>query len=257
MIIRAYADEFVMIEQDNHAFISGEIMKHWKDELFFGKEFRESVEYAIYHHDHGWKPFDQQPFWNDKKGEPYSFSDFPIIPKTVLYQHGIDAIEKEDTYAALLCSKHYVRFTDRINTKEARQFVHHEHKRRQRITESMNTFDQQLFDFHFGLLRFGDNISLYLCLNEPGIAKDKEEHPFFREGISVPSDLIGFETSNTSIRWKDEQTITMDEFPFKHPFTIQLKQKRVSKQDIAKSGLIESYENTPFEEIELHITNEY
>jgi len=254
MIIRERPNEFVMIEQDNHAFVSGEIMKHWKDELFLGKERRKSVEDAIYYHDYGWRLFDQQPFWNDKKGEPYSFSDFPLMPKTVLYQHGIDAVEKIDDYAALLCSHHYVRFLDSMNTKEAKQFVDHEIRRQHRLIESMKTFDQQLFDFHFGLLLFGDSISLYLCLNEPGIAEG-QEHPFFRDGISVSEDLIGFKSSNTAIRWKDKENVTMDEFPFKHPFTIQLKQKRVSKQDIAVSGLIESYENTAFEEVEIYLTN--
>lgn len=67
MIVRERKNEFVLIEQDHHAQISGIIMSYWKDSLFSAPEFRRSVEYAIFQHDCGWKPFDTDPFWNDKK----------------------------------------------------------------------------------------------------------------------------------------------------------------------------------------------
>lgn len=254
MIVRERADEFVMIEQDNHAHVSGEIMKReWKKELYPREELRESVEFAIYHHDHGWQRFDQEPFWNDKKKEPYSFIDFPVMPKTVLYKYGIDAVEKEDPYAGLLCSSHYTRFMERINSEEAKEFVHHEKQRQQRIMASFENFNQQLFQFHFGLLRFGDSISLFICLNEPGASQDKI-HPFFRNGIPVSPSLIGFINEKVSLHWEDKQTIVMDEFPFTNPVSIRLKQKRVAKQDIVAYGLLDSYINTPYEEIRIHLT---
>src|SRR5699024_6115133 len=107
MIARERKDDFVMIEQDNHAHISGDLIKAWKDSFFAGESFKESVEYAIIHHDYGWKLFDKQPFWNDEKQMPYTFIDFPNKPKTVFYKHGIDVVEKDDPYAALLRSEEH------------------------------------------------------------------------------------------------------------------------------------------------------
>src|SRR5690625_1947526 len=110
MIVREHEDLFIMIEQDNHAYVSGEIMKHWKKRLFKGKAFKSSVDNAIYKHDIGWAHFDKQPFWNDKDNAPYTFVTFPSLPKVVLYTHGINKAEQYDRYAGLLCSEHYKRF---------------------------------------------------------------------------------------------------------------------------------------------------
>src|SRR5690625_5024251 len=98
MIVREHQDKFIMIEQDFHAYISGEMIANWKDSLFKGEHFKKSVEYAIYHHDLGWKMIDKQPFWDDEKEAPYSFISFPILPKLIFYKYGIDMVEDVDPY---------------------------------------------------------------------------------------------------------------------------------------------------------------
>ncbi|WP_164670773.1 DUF3891 family protein [Virgibacillus doumboii] len=240
MIVRENEHDFVMIEQNYHAQISGKMATGLKDSLFSGKAFKKSVLYAIENHDYAWKLIDKEPFWNDQKQAPYTFVDFPNTPKTIFYKHGIDEVEKNDAYAGLLCSEHYSRFLSDNTSKEATAFVQQEKERRQRIIQSMDDFAEHLFDFHYGLLQFFDSLALYVCLNEPGISKENE-HPFFRGGIPVSPSLTFFNDNKVPIYWKDDKTVIMNEFPFYHPLEIMIKQKRVSKDTISSQGLIGSY----------------
>lgn len=246
MIVREREDSFVMIEQNNHAQVSGEIMKHWKEDLFKGKAFKSSVDAAIYLHDTGWAPFDKQPFWNDKEQAPYTFVTFPVLPKIVLYTHGINEAEQHDSYAGLLCSEHYKRFLVNNTSEEAQAFIRQEEARQQRIIEATPDYQKELFDFHYGLVQLGDNISLYICLNEPGVAK-KEEHNFFKDGIPLAKALDLSEKMHLS--WEDETTIRLDPFPFSKPITFQLKQKEIAKKDVSQHGLMDVYKNTSYEEL--------
>lgn len=251
MIVRKHDDAFIMIEQDNHAHVSGEIMKHWKDHLFKGNTFKSSVNVAIYKHDIGWAPFDKQPFWNDTDQAPYTFVTFPALPKIVLYTHGINKTEQHDRYAGLLCSEHYKRFLVNNTSEAAQNFIKQEEARQQRIIEATPDYQKELFDFHYGLVQLGDNISLYICLNEPGAAKE-EEHHFFKNGIPLAKALDLPEKMHLS--WEDESAISIDPFPFSKPITFQLKQKEIAKKDISRHGLLDVYKNTAYEELTLKLT---
>lgn len=252
MIVRDRLDEFVMIGQDHHARISGEIFSYWQPEYFRGVKWKKSVLHAVANHDCGWKMIDQQPFWNEKKRAPYTFMDFPPPAKTLIYSSGINEVESRDPYAALLCSEHYVRFQQHDETPEAKQFVTSEKARQHRLMTSITDFKRSLFDFHYGLLQLCDNLSLYICLNEPGVNKEKE-FPFFRKGIPLPHTLHVFSKGVLHAHWLDSHTIGLDEFPLKQPISVSLKQKTVSKEMISKQGLIESYLATPYETVGIRL----
>ncbi|WP_077324184.1 DUF3891 family protein [Virgibacillus siamensis] len=243
MIIREHTNEFIMIEQDDHAHLSGKFLQNWKDNLFNGKQMRESVEKAVHHHDLGWKMLDKQPFWNDAKLAPYTFVDFPLLPKTVFYKHGIEEVIKMDLYAGLLCSRHYTNFLLGDDSQEARQFVRDEQNRQRDIKKSLSFFETELYDLHYGYLQFCDSLSLYVCLNEPGITK-ANEHPFFQEGIPIAylQKLFGKETVQAN--WTDNNTIKINPFPFAKPFMITIKYKCIAKGTIAEQGLLNSYQGT-------------
>ncbi|WP_339230202.1 DUF3891 family protein [Oceanobacillus sp. FSL K6-2867] len=253
MIVRERDHDFILIQQDHHAAISGDIVKRWKKDYFPGVDLRSSVEFAAYQHDCGWKEFDKQPFLNDEKGIPYSFFDFPIQPKIVLYKHGIDVVEQVDSYAALLCSEHYKRFLMNHTSLEAQEFVTTENTRQQAIIDTRNAFNKRLFNFHYGLIQFSDNLSLYLCVNEPGIDKEAE-HPFFKEGIPMNQALHEFCNSTLQLHWKNGNTVVLDDFPFEEPFDVIVKQKVISKNDLSAKGLIASYEEAALEESKVTIT---
>ena len=250
MIVRERNDEFILIEQDNHAVISADLMESWSDSLFHGKEYKQSVQYAIRYHDHGWTYFDKQPFWDERSQAPFTFSNYPLLPKLVIYTYGIDEVEKNDPYAALLCSRHYSRFLLHDSSEEAVSFINQENKRQKRIIDFLGGVNEKLVNFHYGLLKLGDDLSLYMCLNEPGVSKEKE-HFFFRNGITIPLETVEEKQVKMNIKWRDQQIISASPFPFNNAVTIRIKQKVISKKFIGTQGLIEHYVNAPYEELRL------
>src|SRR5699024_8502826 len=137
-------------------------------------------------------------------------------------------VAAQDAYAALLCSKHYSRFLQKSELPEAQKFVDEETSRQQQIIASMKSFDEANCDFHYAMLQFLDNVSLYACLNDPGVAKANEQ-PFFKNGIPVPAAFDFFHAEKASIHWQDKQTIAMELFPFTQPIEFTVKQKTVEK----------------------------
>ena len=250
MIIRDHDQTIIMIEQNHHAHISAEIISNWQDILFKEDPYFESVLYAIKQHDYGWHAFDSQPFLNDKTNLPYSFIDFPVIPKTVLYTQGVDIVEQVDSYAAALCSAHYMRFLENNPTHEAKEYLKHEKKRTEKILTNL-TIDKVTFSKHLAMLQFADNISLYVCLNEPGVSKS-DVHYFFKEGIPISLKSEQIKTNKIQADWLDNKTISLKGLPYVPDFSILISYKELNKQAIKRDGLIKSYQATPYNQININ-----
>lgn len=254
MIIREQKESFIMIEQHHHAHISKEIIAHWKDHFLKNDKMINSVLYAIQMHDYGWNFFDKQPFWNDKINKPYSFIDFPIVPKTVLYTEGVNKVEEKDPYAAALCSAHYINFMKNDETDEVIFYLNHERNRIKRILKHYPQITSEIFDDHLSLLKFADNISLFICLNEPGTSKDNH-HYFFKNGIPISIKMI--KTNLIDAKWISKDTVALIGLPQVPSFSVLLKQKRLTKQEIFKKGLVDLYQTTSDEHLILNfITQE-
>lgn len=250
MIVRERNDQFVMIEQHHHASISGKLFTYLKEDFLPESKWKEDIEFAIFHHDCGWIPFDEAPFWDDKSNTPYSFTSLPKAPKTVLYENGINKVEEHSMYAALLCSNHYSTFMNRHSIKPAENFIEREKLRQERLRKKIHGFQEDAFNLHYKLVKFFDDFSLYICLNEPGVQKEKE-HPFFKKGIPLPD---SFGDDLLKIRWNSESEINIDHTLFYSPeINIQLKQKVLSKANIIKNGLIKTYEAAESETVNIRI----
>lgn len=251
MIVRERADAFVMIEQHHHAYISGKLYDQVAINLSLKNgTFHEAVRHAIYHHDIGWEPFDTAPFWDDAKGKPFDFISYPTSIKSVLYRRGIDAVATTNLYAGLLCSEHYVRFLQRDKSTFAQAFVQEEQHRQAAMLKSLDHHDANTFFIHYELLQFFDNLSLYICLHEPG-ASEEDTHFFFKNGIALPKQYGG---DTLHLTWKDTQ-IVLDQTLFKTPVDVLLTQKLVSKEWIRKVGVAEAWEKAPTETVKLTVTD--
>lgn len=250
MIIRERDDAFVMIEQDHHATLSGQLYDYISTYLSLDEESTHlAMREAIYLHDVGWKPFDLSPIWNDENELPYDFITYPNSIKTVLYQQGIDKVANISHYAALLCSEHYVRFLENDTHPLSQQFVTMEGKRQQEIIDYLPAFNQEAFLTHYEILRFFDNLSLYICLHEANATPDDEIHYFLKKGIALPT-LYG--EGYLQLSWKDH-AILLDCTLFQDPITIKLQQKVVAKSLIKKEGLQKAWDNTDVEIVPITI----
>lgn len=253
MIIRETDQHFICIEQDKHAHIAKHMIAQWKDYLLKNDPFSDDVLYAVEQHDVGWHYFDQQPFWNDETNAPHTFIDLPLLTKTVLYTYGVDLVEKRNPYAAALCSAHYTKFLQKYEKDEVKQYVANEQLRRKLILQNYPEIDEETFEKHLALLQLADNMSLYICLHEPGNNEDK--HRYFARGIFIPSAIDSKDIQFIEASWQDEDTLTLRNVEKVAPFSIELAEKIVPKQKIKSEGFSTSYEQTPITKRTINFTS--
>lgn len=236
-----------MITQHDHAKLSGDIARHFREIFFVNELYIENVLLAIYEHDRAWIELDHTPVWNDKNASPFSFMDYPLIPKLAYYKQGINQVEEKNPYAALLCSLHYSSFRIFQNTTQANclQFYNQELIRQRRIRSNFSQINQETISAHLRLLQLCDDISLYVCLNQAGVTKENE-HPWYR---------AGFNNTAFEANWINEKEISLLPSPFRNALKVKLRLKRVLKRMINQLGIEEAYKNSDWIEQELIFLN--
>jgi hypothetical protein len=256
MIVRETPENFILITQHAHATLSGQLAEHWKEEFFWQQPYTPDVLLAIYQHDRGWIHLDEVPAWDAQHAQVFSFIGYPMKAKLLHYTKGIEEVEAMSTYAAILCSRHYCSFLRGGNAQE-KEFVEQELKRQQSLIENMqldNPAKQQLVDYHFRILQLFDDLSLYICINQPGIAK-AEEFPFFKNGFKNSDSFTFTNGKKIEACWKNLHTVSVSPFPLSIEHTLAVPYKQVNKKDIQQMGLAEAYQNAPLQTYQVSITS--
>ncbi len=227
MIVRDSPEGFVLIKQHDHALISGEFARRWKAK----PRPLESTLYAVSQHDLAWKPLDEEVLWNEEKGRPYSFVDYPAEPKVRAYERGIDLLEAEDRYAACLCSKHYERLVrDFGKTDVEARFAEAESPRQERLRSEMSGEETENLERNLSFLRLCDGLSLFVCLNGPGGGGYPPPYP---EGFA-------FDGETFEPVWEDERALRFAPNPFTEPFHISLPFQMVGgERQVIEDGSLE------------------
>lgn len=251
MIVREIDDVYVFVAQHHHGEIAAHIMRQLADVFLQDEAFQDALFTAIQYHDVGWKYFDKEPFWNDAANRPYSFIDFPLPSKLVIYSYGVDQVEKIDPYAAALCSAHYTSFLQADPHPDVQQYIDNEKARRKRILATFPEVTPEIFAKHLATLQLADNLSLFACLHE--FALRDTLHPFFTKGIPVPEKVAQIDAHYLPVKWADSATLYVCGLPAKLPIEITLCEKRLSKEAIDKHGLIPAYQHTAITERFLRI----
>lgn len=215
MIVRVQGDQFVLFKQHDHSRGSGVFAAYWQER----PEPYESVHYAIENHDIGWNQLDHTILWNEETNRPFSFIDYPLAAKLPAYTSGIDLIERKGAYAGYLCSRHFVSFFRDSEDDESIRFVKNERKRQRRLKQSFTPHEKNKLADNYRLLKMCDDLSLFICLNEPG----ENTFPWFREGFNWNGNTI------TPI-WKDRSTLTFSPYPFIQSFEIALPYQLVNRK---------------------------
>ncbi len=207
MIVRRQGRRFVLFRQHDHALVSADFALR----LAELDRFHPSAVFAIAMHDVAWRPLDREVLWNEAEGRPYSFMDYPLGPKLPAYKAGIDRVAAEDPYAGCLCSMHYASFFEGDSNPEAIRFREEELTRQERLKAGMKPEERDGLERDLHLLRFCDNLSLFICLNEPG----RNTFPWFREGL----DYFG---RRMLPLWEGTRRLRLSPTPFRQPFTVAI-----------------------------------
>ncbi len=250
MIIRETSLGFIMVGQHDHAQLSGEVARHFRKEFFPTSQWYNDALEAVFQHDRSWIGLDDTPVWNDQHAAPMSFVDYPLIPKLTFYQKGLDETEAMNPYAALLCSMHYTSFLGNHLLPAEHLFMKTEKERQRNLRKMFPEINQNLIHLHFQLLQLCDNISLYVCLNEPGIGK-QQEHPWFQKGFSRSEAFNAENRQRLMPAWLDTLRISIHPFPFDREFSTTLKFREVSRQSLETLGMRTAYAQAPLQEQEV------
>ncbi|WP_002148088.1 DUF3891 family protein [Bacillus cereus] len=229
-------NESILIRQHDHGFLAGEIASYMKEDFFEDKAYLKETIDAIYEHDRGWIGLDKIPILNDAKNIPYTFMDCPSSLRFVFYTIGLNEIESSNPYGALLCSKHFLSFPLNEEDEEMMSFYKHELKRQKRILKTLTKEQFSIFDKHYRLLKFCDELSLYVCMNKPGVKK-KDEIDLFKDGFEGTEMFNRKEDKSIQAEWVDEETIRITTFPFKTEFHAYVKYKTINKHEIEEKGI--------------------
>ncbi|MBH0230214.1 DUF3891 family protein [Halobacillus yeomjeoni] len=242
MIVREQENAFIMIKQHDHARISGEIVSNWKNNFLLRSKLREEADWAVFEHDRAWIPLDDHPVWDGENNRPYSFIDYPLEKKLAAYQRGIEEVAAHSLYAGMLCSMHYQSFfSEEADDIRIRQFIKEEKERQETLFAQMETdVPMDIYQLHFKRLQFCDDLSLYVCMQEPGITKS-EEVPWFKDGFRQSFD---FSPEGMMAHWKDENHVTVDPFPFQSAFDVLIPYRLVQKDLINDVGIERAYQET-------------
>lgn len=249
MIIREQENNLLLITQPHHAALSGTFAEHWKVTAFRGFDQLEEVLYTVRNHDRCWEEVDKTPRWNPETEQPYSFENYPEQPKIRFYTQGLDGMERDHPYPALLCSKHFASFYVSCGETEGREFYRLEQLRQERLIGRLGLRKQDLEEvaFHFHLLQFCDNLSLFICLNEEG----KNQHPWFQKGFAN-SEKLGIDARPVKADWNDPDTVRILPFPFDEPFAVELEYRELPKRFPDQETLSRLWEEAPVQKKRIH-----
>jgi hypothetical protein len=196
MIRRASGRQFLLICQDDHARLSGELARRVGNALFSPPSPFDSVVLAISQHDCGWVGQDSHPLLN-AHGQPEHVFEADILTALESWTQSVDQVLAGDPYAGLLVSLHTMALANRAAAHEVelpeeigrhktfriRRFVHRqiEIQEQLRRTLQMRTDlplrgglaepgrspEEDLLRANFFLLELLDQVSLNLCFAEP------------------------------------------------------------------------------------------
>lgn len=107
MLISRRGNDLVLIEQNEHGRLAGDIAAHWGNAQFAGPLRRESALAAAAMHDEGWREADAQPLFNAAQARPLHFLEIDMEDHVPLYGRGVDRVFEHDPYAGLLVSMHW------------------------------------------------------------------------------------------------------------------------------------------------------
>lgn len=221
MIVRENEEgKTVLIPQHEHAAISGEIARHWRKDDPDSPVLRPDAIMAIDQHDRAWIPLDEAP--KPKPGGKgfYSFIDYPLTDKLRAYQQGIMEVREQSRYAAILCSRHYCSFFfDDTSDEQIKAFLDREHGLQQADIQTLTSAEKAALDTDQKMLSFCDDVSLYLCMNQPGVSKDNEVS-WFRDGFG---EQFSFADKVTG-EWVSSEEVKLTPSPLESPVRVMIPQ---------------------------------
>jgi hypothetical protein len=222
MIVRDAGSCWQVVLQTDHADLSGDLARAWRDLV----TARESVIFASERHDDGWAVWERAPIVETETGKPVNFLDVHVSAHLAFYRACITAVTDQDPYAGLLVSMHGAgiyrqRYGSDVNTKLNREpeamreidaFVEEQEASYAARIEALGISDEERWANYF-LLELFDRLSLYPCMHDVERGEAASIGEYRIEPVSP---------------W----TVRMDPYPFEgDSATFSLRRRMIPKRD--------------------------
>ena len=166
MLFRSQLSGDLAISQLTHAWISGQILRAWDENL------SETLLLAAEQHDIGWIDWETEPTFNAETGRPHLFREVGASAHAPMWARGVQrALGAWGTHVALLISRHggviYRRYMDRHRAGEADAAAAQNYLNAQAPIETAWSralgLEAAELETETALLAFSDALSLALC----------------------------------------------------------------------------------------------
>ena len=166
MLFRSQSSGVLAISQPTHAWISGQILRAWDENL------GETLLLAAEQHDVGWLDWETEPTFNPSTGRPHLFREVGAAAHAPMWTKGVQrARDAWGTHVALLVSRHgaviYRRFMERHRMNEADATAAQNYLNIQAPIEGAWAralgLEASEVEKETGLIAFADTLSLALC----------------------------------------------------------------------------------------------
>ena len=220
MIVREEPDgSLVLINQTEHAKISGLFAAHWGNTQFARPHPYEAAVRATIFHDAGWYRYETSPRYDAASGKTPNFMQVPLDRSQLdAFQWAIDWLTEIDLYSGLLINKHrtglwrgrYGAITHPPHPTAphlgpmVESFIA-ENETHQRAQE--HALDATELWVNYQLLQLWDLLSLYFCVRPPYQQYVEPVPKSYRAGDGVRLDLMPLGDGRVSI----------DPYPFDLP----------------------------------------
>jgi len=180
MIVRSPEDgSLILINQTDHAKLSGLYAAHWGNANFATPAPRDSMIRAAMFHDNGWHRYEAAPLYDVTAKTSPNFFQVPTTDEQLAeFGNAIDWLTWIDPYAGLLISRHrtglyrsrYGAVQQPVSVSRVRNdpkldaFVA---AREAAQEDQLISLDRARFNVDYQLLQFWDLLSLALCVREP------------------------------------------------------------------------------------------
>ena len=113
MLVRPEGDGTLLITQQAHAWVSGQLARAWGNDRFAPPAPRDEVCLAAEQHDLGMASFDLDPPVDPDTGLPPSFMDMPLDVHLEIWTEAPRRMLVQDRYAAVLVALHGIALYER------------------------------------------------------------------------------------------------------------------------------------------------
>ena len=145
MLVRPDGDGAMLITQQAHALVAGQLARAWGNDRVDPPEPQDAVCLAAEQHDLGMVSFDMRPDLHPDTGLPLAFTELPLARHVAIWRVAPKRMLMQDRYAALLVSLHgSALFERREPVPEVRTFLEEQRALQRELAGSMGVSEEEM-----------------------------------------------------------------------------------------------------------------